>query len=112
MNSQRIAIGTIVKATTALKGGAILEGCTGVVEQDDGTPNFPYFVRFDVGLCHWCDEAELMLLPTTTGYYQPLTGIPHSVPVLDEDADELSTGVTADVPEEVDYLAITRNFCR
>lgn len=38
------------------------------------------------------------------------------VPVLDADAADMETSVTAAVPEpepvEVDYLAITRSFCR
>lgn len=113
MSSSRIAVGARVSSSCSLKGGSIPAGMVGVIEQDDGTPNFPYFVRFDNGLCHWCDEAELCVAPSTTAsHYQPVrNGIPAPVPVLDDDADDLSTSVTADA-EEIDYLAITRSFCR
>jgi hypothetical protein len=60
--------------------------------------------------------SELTLISVMqASHYQPVAGVPDSVPVLDDGADEIDTSITADVAEEQeepDYLSITRSFCR
>ena len=91
-------------------------GSTGVLVCADVNSAFAT-VDMDSGAeLHVAQYKLEVFTPVFGGHYQPVVGAPDPVPVLDADAATMETNVTAAAtepePVEVDYLAITRNFCR
>lgn len=107
-------IGARIRTTQGFT--TVPKGSHGVIDRQDSHPG-DWHVTMDDGQNGFLHEDQMeVFTPVFGGHYQPVVGVPDPVPVLDADAALMETNVTAATtepePVEVDYLAITRNFCR